>query len=732
MKSFFAGLMAALFLNFATAQTGITNELIWTSPEFSSEMVSGLNSMNDGLHYTSLEEENKATSIVKYSYETGQKVSVVATAKEIFGNDTKQIEGYEFSADEKQILIETETEPIYRYSYYANYFIYNLETKKTVPLADFRKGKQRLATFSPNGQYVAFVRDNNIFIFNSANKQETQVSTDGKMNEIINGATDWVYEEEFAIVRGFDWSPNSDKLAYLSFHEKEVPEYGMDMYGGLYPDRVTFKYPKAGEKNSVVKVFIYELKGAMNNMVDVGTNPDQYIPRLKWTQNNNQLCVMRMNRLQNNLEFLLTDLSKQEPFMKSTSIIFSETASTYIDVSDALSFMKDGSGFLWTSERNEFNHIYHFDMKGNMIADLTPGNFDVVDFYGVDEAGTTIYYSTSQVSATEKHVYSYNYKKKKATPMQLTTAEGMNDANFSKNFKFFILNHSDANNPLDVTLCNNSGKLIRVLKDNAELKSRLGKYSFTKKEFFTMKNRDGVELNAWMMKPKNFDPSKKYPVLVAIYGGPGHNTVMNQWEGRGYVWHQMLCQEGYIVVSVDPRGTQYRGRQFKHATYKNLGALETNDFIDCAKWLQQQTYVDAKRVGIQGWSFGGYMTSLCMTKGADVYATGIAVAPVTNWKYYDSIYTERFLRTPADNKNGYEDNSPINFVKQLKGKFLLVHGSADDNVHFQNTMDMVTALVNANKQFDLFVYPNKNHSIGGGTTRLHLYTKMTNFLKENL
>jgi dipeptidyl-peptidase-4 len=732
MKSFIFGLVAALFINFANAQTGITNELIWTSPEFSSEMVSGLNSMNDGLHYTSLEEESKATSIVKYSYETGQKVSVVATAKEIFGNDAKQIEGYEFSADEKQILVETETEPIYRYSYYANYFIYNLETKKTVPLADFKKGKQRLATFSPNGQYVAFVRDNNLFIFNSANKQETQVSTDGKMNEIINGATDWVYEEEFALVRGFDWSPNSDKLAYLSFQEKDVPEYGMDMYGALYPERETFKYPKAGEKNSVVKVFIYELKGAMNGMVDVGTNPDQYIPRLKWTQNNNQLCVMRMNRLQNNLEFLLTDLSKPEPFMKSTSVVFSETSNTYIDVSDALTFLKDGSGFLWTSERNEFNHIYHFDMKGNVIADLTPGSFDVVDFYGVDELGTTIYYSSSQVSATEKYVYSFNYKKKKATTVQLTLAKGMNDANFSKNFKYFILNHSDANTPLDVTLCNNTGKLIRVLKDNAALKSRLEKYSFTKKEFFTIKNRDGIDLNAWVMKPKNFDPNKKYPVLVAIYGGPGHNTVMNQWEGRGYVWHQMLCQEGYVVVSVDPRGTQYRGRQFKHATYKNLGALETNDFIDCAKWLQVQTYIDPARVGMQGWSYGGYMTSLCMTKGADVYAAGIAVAPVTNWKYYDSIYTERFLRTPEENKSGYEDNSPINFVKQLKGKYLLVHGSADDNVHFQNTMDMVTALVNANKQFDLFVYPNKNHSIGGGTTRLHLYTKMTNFLKENL
>jgi dipeptidyl-peptidase 4 len=715
------------------SQKNLTNKLIWEGPEFSGEFFAGLNSMNDGLHY-SLSEESDAfgTQIVKYSYSTGEKVGVISTAKDIFGNADKSIEDYAFSADESKILISTEIEPIYRYSTYANFFVHDMTTKKTFPITDFKKGKQRLADFSPDGAKVAFVRDNNLFVVDLATRTETQVTFDGENNKIINGGTDWVYEEEFAIVKGFEWSPSGDRLAYYRFDESEVREFGMDIYGELYPDRYTFKYPKAGEKNSEISIFIYDTKAQTSRRVNIGTETDIYIPRIKWTKSNDKLCVMRMNRHQNHLEFLLTDLSKVQPFDIETTVIYDETANTYIDVNDALTFTSDGKNFIWNSERDNYNHLYLFDMTGKVVSQLTKGTWDVIDFYGYDEASSTIYYSSSTNGVTEKDVYSYSFKLKKPEPKKLSVNRGVNDATFSKGFKFYLLNHSDANTPTNITLYDQKGKSIRNIVNNAALKGRLEKYDLTKKEFFTFKNTDGTELNCWMMKPKNFDSNKKYPVLVAIYGGPGHNTVVNQWEGRGYMWHQLLCQEGYIVVSVDPRGTQYRGREFKHATYMNLGKPETADFIDFAKYLQGLNYIDPKRVGMQGWSYGGYMTSLCMTKGADYYKTGIAVAPVTNWKYYDSIYTERFMRTPQENSGGYENNSPINFVKSMKGNYLLIHGSADDNVHYQNTMDMTTALVKENIPFDMFIYPNKNHSIYGGKTRLHLYTKMTEFLKENL
>jgi dipeptidyl-peptidase-4 len=730
-KLFATVLMAWMAFN-TNAQSGLSNELIWKGGEFSAEFIGGLNSMNDGMHYTSTEESDAfGTKIVKYSYATGKETGVIATAKDIFGDTKKNIEGYEFSHDEKQLLIQTETSPIYRHSFSANYFVHNLETHKTIPLTDHAKGPQMLADFSPDGKHIAYVRENNIFVVELDSKKETQVTQDGKINSLINGATDWVYEEEFAIAKGFQWSPSSDRIAYYKFDESAVKEFSMDMFGELYPTQYKFKYPKAGEANSIVNIFVWDKNTGMNKPVNIGPEKDQYIPRIQWTQDNNKLCVMRMNRHQNKLEFLQTDLTQPAPFSIETKVIFSETARTYIDISDALTFLKDGS-FIWMSERDEYNHLYLFDPTGTVKMQLTAGDWDVIDFYGVDETTMTAYYSASAVSAMEKHVYSVEFKKKTGKPTPLSFKKGTNDADFSKGFKYYILNHSDANSPSDITLYDSKCKEIRLLKDNAALKERLKKYNLANKEFFTFKNAGGTDLNCWIMKPTNFDPSKKYPVLVAIYGGPGSNTVNDRWDGRGYLWHQLLCQNGYIVVSCDPRGTMNRGRQFKHSTYMNLGKNETEDFIDFAKYLGNQSYIDKSRIGIQGWSYGGYMTSLCMTKGADQYKAGIAVAPVTNWKYYDSIYTERFLRTPQENSGGYENNSPINFVDGLKGKFLLIHGSADDNVHYQNSMDMISALVAANKQFDMFVYPNKNHGIYGGNTRLHLYNQMTNFLLQNL
>ncbi|MDZ4750628.1 MAG: S9 family peptidase [Flavobacteriales bacterium] len=727
LLSLFVAITGILF-----SQKKLSNELVWTGG-FSSKGIQGLKSMNDGAHYTAMVDSDAfGSQIVKRSYATGDDVKVIASSKDIFNDATRAIEDYEFSIDEKQIIVSTGFEPIYRYSYKAQYYVYNTETKKTTAVADETKGKQMFATLSPDGTKVAFVRDNNLFVQVLATSIETQVTTDGEWNKIINGAPDWVYEEEFALVRSFEWSPNSDRIAFYKFNEERVKEFSIDMYGNLYPEQYTYKYPKAGEENSIVSIHVYDLKTLKSRPVDIGTESDQYIPRIKWSQSNDGLCIMRMNRHQSKLEFLLTDMKQNAGEMIPVKTIFSETANTYIDISDNLTFLPDGKSYLWTSERDSYNHVYVFDMTGTVVHQVTSGNWDVMDFYGVGEKGI-VYYSSSEISAMEKHVFSISIlPSRKSTKKQLSTRSGTNDATFSSSKKYFINFNSQANTPPYITLNENSGKEIRMLENNQKLTEKLKEYTLAKKEFFSFDNGTGTSLNCWMMKPADFDPFKKYPVLVAIYGGPGSNTVNDSWGGTNYMWHQLLCQEGFIVVSCDPRGTMNRGRDFKHSTYMNLGKLETEDFIDFAEYLGAQTYIDKARIGMHGWSYGGYMTSLCMTKGADVYAAGIAVAPVTNWKYYDSIYTERFMRTPQENSGGYENNSPINFADQLKGDFMLVHGSADDNVHYQNTMDMISALVKANKQFDLFIYPNKNHGIYGGNTRLHLFTRMTDFLKENL
>lgn len=721
----------AVQIVFVHAQEELTTELIWYSGEFSSEWVSGVNSMNDGLHYTSLESNAEGGStIVMYAYKTGEKVKTIADSKGILGDASKSFDGYSFSADEKQLLIQTETEYIYRHSFEANYYVYDLSTKRSSALAKFEAGKQRLAQFSPDGKMVAFVRDNNIHVYDVSTREEEAITFDGKMNQIINGYPDWVYEEEFGFHRGFYWSPKSNRIAYYKFDESEVREFQMAMYGDLYPDQYTFKYPKAGEVNSKVSIHIYDFNAMTSKRVNTGTQTDIYIPRIKWTQNNDKLCVMRMNRHQNHLEFLVTDLSERQPFELETTTIFEEKNDTYIDISDNLTFLDDGRSFIWNSERDGYNHLYLFGMNGEVIRQLTVGEWDVNEFLGLDAKDGIFYYTSSQESTLEQHVYGKGVKSRYFK--RLSESKGHNDAVFSESFDYYINYHSDANTPHRITLHNSKGKEIRELRSNADLRRNISKYQFSEKEFFTFQNSTGVDLNCWMIKPGDFDPSKKYPVFVAIYGGPGHNTVSDSWGGRNFYWHQMLAQKGYIVVSCDPRGTLHRGKEFKHSTYMELGKLETEDFIDFAKYLQAQSYVDPARIGMQGWSYGGYMTALCMTKGAEFYKAGISVAPVTNWRYYDTIYTERFMRTPQENASGYDDNSPINHVEKLEGPFLLVHGSADDNVHYQNTMEMVDAMVRANKQFDLFIYPNKNHGIYGGTTRLHLYDKMTEFVLENL
>ena len=705
----------------------LSNELIWYSGEFREERVGGIRSMNDGSHYTSLERGESGSAVVKYAYSTGEAVDTLATSITAFGDAGMNFSGYAFSADERHLLLTTEVESIYRHSFSANYYVVDLNSGQTKAITDFSQGQQRLATFSPNAQHVAFMRDNNVFIVELASMVETQVTFDGEANRIINGATDWVYEEEFGDDNGMFWSPDGRFLAFMRFDESEVKEFGMPMYGDLYPDPYVFKYPKAGEQNANVEVKVYDLE---RRAVGVAMHPkSEYIPRVKWGVDSSQLLIFTMNRHQNILNILMGDCKRGVERIV-TKKVWSEQCMTYIDITDDIAFLPDGQSFLMTSKRNGYNHIYQFSLdRDEAPIQLTSGAWDVIEMQGYDQRKKQVYFSCSKEGATQTHLARVDLKGK----MQILHEErGTHTAAYSNSFDYYIHTYHNANTPPVYTLRNKSGKVVRELKDNADLRETVSKYNMQPKEFFSFTNDAGIELNSWMIKPPGFNPEQSYPVYVAIYGGPGVNTVTDSWGGANYYWHQLLAQQGYIVASCDPRGTPKRGREFEHSTYKELGKLETEDFIDFGEYLGNLDYVNADRIGIQGWSYGGFMTLLCMTKGAEVYKAGISVAPVTNWRYYDTIYTERFMQSPDENESGYDDNSPVNHAEKLEGALLLVHGSADDNVHFQNSMEMVNALVAAGKDFDFFAYPNRNHGIYGGNTRLHLFNMMLDFVHENL
>ena len=706
------------------AQSSITLEDIWNSGKYTAEDVYGIRSLNDGIHYTVLE----GGKVEKYSYESGDPVETVVGLKDlIIDGDTLKVDDYAFNKSETKLLLATDEKPLYRHSSSYRYFAFDRTTKKLKELAG---GKHVFhATFSPVSNQVAYVRDNNLYIEDLDTKKLISVTANGKKNEIINGMSDWVYEEEFAFTKAFEWSPDGRFVAFYEFNETDVKEFSMTTYNGqLYPEEQRFKYPKAGEKNSTVKVFIYHVDREMKVQVELGERDDIYIPRIKWTKDPATLSVQRMNRLQNRLELLFADALKGK-----TRIVLSEVSETYIDIADNLTFLDDQE-FIWSSEKDGYNHLYLYDVAGNEKVQLTSGEWDVTAFYGMDAKGKNFYYQSSEEGPTQRHVYSASINgsfKRKLTPNK-----GQNEPRFSETKEFFINNHSDANTPPVVSLINSKGKEIRVLKDNLKLVNTLRDVNAPEKEFFSFTPSHGTSLNGWMIKPENFDPTRKYPVMLMVYGGPGHNTVHDAWDeywGRDrHIWQLMLAQQGYIVVSVDNRGTGNRGRDFKNCTYKQLGKLELEDFLETAKYLGKQTYVNSERLGIFGWSYGGYMSSLAITKGAGHFSMAIAVAPVTNWRFYDSIYTERYMRTPQENAKGYDDNSPINHVDKMKGAYLLIHGTGDDNVHFQNSVEMTEALIEANKHFDFYMYPDRNHGISGKNARLHLFTKMTDFIKKNL
>ena len=728
-----ASAILLMFPFWAQSQTkSISLEDVFKNRKFSSRGVPGMRSMKDGIHYTQV----KNDSLNVYEYETGKYVKTILTAKLLVvqGDSVPlPLGSYEFSKDENRLLFSKDDETLFRHSSKANYFILDLASMKIIPL--YNKDKQRLATFSPDASRVAFVVDNNIFIRDielslAGNgkpdaKAIRQVTTDGKINEIINGATDWVYEEEFGFSKALAWSPDGSRLAYYRFDESRVKEYQLTFYGDLYPEQSKYKYPKAGEDNSLVSIFIYNVKDHKSITVDIGKEPDIYIPRIKWTTDPSTLALYRLNRHQSFLELLLADASKGK-----TRVIYSEENKCYIDITDHWTFLKNGKEFIISSERNGFTHLYLYSMNGKLIRQVTDGKWDVANVFGLDEAKRLVYYTAGYSSPMNREVFSVSLDGGK--PVQLSTKEGSNSPDFSSTFTYYVNRWSDINTPPVVTVNDSGGKELRLLQDNAKLKEVIKDYNFAKAEFLTIKTENDVMLNAWMLKPPDFDTLKKYPVLFTLYGGPGSQTVMNSW-GSASSWNQLFAQKGIIVVSVDNRGTGARGEEFKKCTYLQLGKYETTDQIEAAKYMGRLPYVDKDRIGIWGWSFGGYMVLSCVTKGADYFKTGVAVAPVTNWKYYDNIYTERYMRTPKENNSGYEDNSPVNFADKFKGKLLIIHGTADDNVHTQNSYDMITALVAANKQFDMQLYPNCNHYISSGkNTSFHLYQRMTEYILKNL
>ncbi|WP_324720907.1 S9 family peptidase [Salinimicrobium sp. HB62] len=717
--------LLALFLSAASVLTAqkkeITLEDIWGGT-FRQERMESLQSLNNGKEYVVLNfDRNSGTSSIEaFSYKTGEKTRTILNSGDI--QDIRYFSDYEFSDNEEKLILATEIEPIYRHSTRGIFYVYDLNSKELTKISE---EKIKEPTLSPNGKKVAYVYENNIYVKDLATGKVTQVTTDGEWNKIINGVADWVYEEEFSFVRAFQWNKTGDKIAFLKFDETEVPEFSMDVYGqDLYPSKSTFKYPKAGEKNSEMSLHIYDLQKNQISDVELGDYEDFYIPRIKWTNDANVLSAQVLNRHQNVLDLIFVDAENNQ-----AKIVLTETDEAYVDVTDNLTFLDDNS-FIWTSEKDGWNHIYLYDKTGKLKNQVTRGNWEVTNYYGLDPKTKTIFYQSTENGSINRDVFSVKTTGK--NKKQLTEKVGQNSADFSADYTYFINSYNSATTPYEFTLhLAKNGKLVREIVNNEELLKKMAEYQIVPKEFSTLEV-NGEELNMWMMKPPQFDENKKYPLFVAQYSGPGSQEVGNRFNSTNDYWYQMLAGKGYIVVGIDPRGTGYKGAAFKKITQKELGKYEVEDIIEAARILGTRNYIDEENMGIWGWSYGGFMSSNAILKGNDVYKMAIAVAPVTSWRFYDTIYTERYMTTPQENPSGYDENSPINHVEKLKGDYLLIHGSGDDNVHVQNTMRMIEALVQANKQFDWAIYPDRNHGIYGGNTRLHLYTLMTNFIEENL
>ncbi len=718
----FSVLLACFNLNSTfTQQPVITLEKIFKERYFYPVYIGEIRSMADGEHYTVLENNQQ---IVRYDYKTGKQKDIIFSVSTAGVPELKTISDYAFSTDENRMLISTDETSVYRYSSEAHYFVYDCKNKKAEPL--LKESKQQLATFSPDGNYVAFVLKNNLYVKNINTNEIKAITTDGLANNIINGAPDWVYEEEFGFSKAFCWSPDSRRIAFYRFDESDVRQYEITFYESLYPKIYRYKYPKAGEKNSVVTIHIADLQTGKTITASTGSETDQYIPRIKWTMNPDKLCIIRLNRRQDKVDVLIADA-----LTGGSHVIYTETNSRYISEIDDnyIVFLEDGKHFIIKSERDRYFHYYRYSIDGQLMNQVTQGEWDVDRILGINHKEGIIYYTSTEASALQRDVYAV--KADGTGKRKISARSGTNRAEFSATFRYFINYQASANQPPYITVNDISGRELRILEDNNKLKERMTEYKFAEKEFINIPVSENFMLNAYIIKPADFVPGKKYPVLMHVYGGPESQSVADDWD-NSIAWEQMLVQNGYIVVCVDNRGTDGRGEDFRKATYLQLGKYETDDQITAARYMATLPYIDAGRIGIWGWSYGGYMSLLCLLKGSDIFKMAIAVAPVTNWRFYDSIYTERFMRKPEENASGYDENSPINYADRLKGNLLIIHGTADDNVHLQNTMEFAEKLVQADKKFEMFLYPDKNHGIYGGNTRLHLYRKMTDFVLNNL
>ncbi len=721
------GLLLPLCL--VAQKNNVTLEDINKKYTFYPNIIKGVRSMHDGVNYTVL--ENKSTRINKYSYQTGNKVKTLLDLSEIKECPVKHIQGYQLNNSETEILLYTNREKIYRRSFKADYYIYDIKRKKIKKLTE--KGKVQQATFSPNGNMISFVYKNDIYIAKIRFGVETRVTNDGEYNKVINGLPDWVYEEEFSMNRAMEWSPNSEELAFVKFNESKVRQFSFPFYKAnypenkgrdIYPEQYKFKYPKPGEDNSVVSVNVFNIKNRTTKVMQTGDDKDLYIPRIRWTYNPGKLGILTLNRNQNTFNLLIANTSSTV-----ANSIFTHRSKYYIAeaVLDNLTFLPDAKHFIYVGEMDGYNHIFLYTMAGREVRQITKGKFDVTDFYGFDSKKQIIYYQAAKNNAMQREIYATRLDGKKT--YKLSTKKGTNNALFSSNFKYYINYFSSVKTPMLITLHNQSGKLIRTLEDNSNLAKLVKEYNISPKEFFTFKTKDGTELNGWMVKPINFDENTEYPLLIVQYSGPNSQQVLDKWR---IGWEQYLATQGFVVACIDPRGTGARGEEFRKCTYMRLGKQESDDMIEAAEYLGGLNFIDNSRMGIWGWSYGGFMTLSCLSKGNGIFKVGIAVAPVTNWRFYDTIYTERYMRTPQENGKRYDENSPIFMADKLQGKLLLIHGTADDNVHFQNSTEYISALIKADKQFDMFIYPNKNHSIYGGNTRMHLYKMMSDYLKNNL
>ncbi|WP_373709044.1 alpha/beta fold hydrolase [Kaistella sp.] len=673
--------------------------------------ISGISSLKNGENYI----VNEQGGIAKYSYRTTQKEGNI-----VDGN----FQSYIFNDDESKILLLKESEPIYRHSFLGKFDVKDLKSGKVLNLNNGNFVQE--PTFSPDGSKVAFIADNNLFYQDLNSGKITQITTDGKKNSILNGLGDWVYEEEFGHAKLYEWTKNSDAIVFVKSNESEVPEMSIPIYGKqLYPSEMRFKYPKAGENNSVVSAQLYRLDSAKTIALNLSNFKNYYIPDVYKTAKADEIILITSERLQN-----ASDVLKVNTKTGAITKLFTESDKRWIDTDNVtLEFLADNS-FIWGAERDGNRHLYWYDQNGKLKKQITKGDWEVTNYYGYNPKTQEVFIQTTQQGSINKVVSKVNINTGKTTLISNST--GTNSANFSQNYNYFIETSSSAAKPYTYVLKDGNGKTLKELQNNEEQLKKLQQDNMVIKEFMTIPNEAGDQMNAWVMKPKDFDPNKKYPLFMFQYSGPGSQQVSNSWDQGNGLWFNHLVQKGYIVACVDGRGTGYKGTEYKKTTYLNLGKFEIDDQIAAAKWFGKQSYINKDRIGIFGWSYGGYMASLALTKGTDVFKAGIAVAPVTNWRYYDSIYTERFMRTPQENPDGYDDNSPTTYANLLKGKYLLIHGTADDNVHFQNAMEFSQALIQNNKQFEFMAYPDKNHGIYGGQTRPQLYQKMTNFLLENL